>query len=63
MNKVLCPKCNKPIHIKDLGAVSKAGFWHSKCLAQVYKEGKKPEDYFQAKAVSQNRPSSTGGTK
>ena len=30
--KVLCPGCNKPIHIEDLAMVDERGFWHSDCI-------------------------------
>lgn len=29
--KVLCPKCNKPVHIDDVGMINKDGIWHRDC--------------------------------
>ena len=38
MKRVLCPKCNKPIHIKEFAGVTKEGFWHEKCLLEAHRE-------------------------
>ena len=31
---VKCARCEKKIHIKDFGGITKKGFFHSKCIVQ-----------------------------
>lgn len=32
---VLCVECKKPIHLDDLGMISKEGLWHQECLFRI----------------------------
>ena len=41
--KVRCPKCDGCIHIDDLGAIDRKGFWHKKCYIREFKDKIKKE--------------------
>jgi len=37
--RIICPKCNNPVHVNDLGAISKKGVYHKTCTIALKGEG------------------------
>ena len=57
---VLCAECGKPIHIDDLGLISKEGMFHQECTFRVLHTR---EDFIEGYEVKIKKFTQKSGTK
>lgn len=43
--RVICPKCEKFVHIDDFGGIDKEGVYHSQCIIDKMMEAKDESIY------------------
>lgn len=61
-NMVLCADCKKPIHIEDIGLISKEGMFHKECIFRVLHTNKEFIEGYEVK-VRKNAKAKKGVQK